>query len=132
MFCSPAGLDSSAIAAIASGVYHKERGEKIRTFSIDYVDNDKNFRPNAFQPNPDAPWVKTVSDYLGTLHENCLIDTPELTEALFPAVLARDLPGMADIDSSLLLFSRWIKGAGHRRPVRRMCRRGFRRVSLVL
>lgn len=103
------GLDSSAIAAIAASVYQRERGEKIRTFSIDYVDNDKNFRPNAFQPNPDAPWVKTVSDYLGTLHENCLIDTPELTDALFPAVLARDLPGMTDVDSSLLLFSRWVK-----------------------
>ena len=103
------GLDSSAIAAIAAGVYQKERNEKIRTFSIDYVDNDKNFRPNAFQPNADAPWVTAVSEYLGTLHENCLIDTPELTGALFPAVLARDLPGMADVDSSLLLFSRWVK-----------------------
>jgi asparagine synthase (glutamine-hydrolysing) len=32
-----------------------------------------------------------------------------LAEAIFPAVIARDLPGMADVDSSLLLFSRWIK-----------------------
>ena len=103
------GLDSSAIAAIASGVYKKERHEKIRTFSIDYVDNDKNFRPSAFQPGDDAPWVRIVSEYLKTSHENCLLDTPELTAALFPAVLARDLPGMTDVDSSLLLFSRWIK-----------------------
>jgi asparagine synthase (glutamine-hydrolysing) len=103
------GLDSSAIAAIAVEVYQKERNEKIRTFSIDYVDNDKNFRPGEFQPNPDAPWVKTVSEFLGTKHMSFFIDTPELTDALFPAVLARDLPGMADIDSSLLLFSALIK-----------------------
>lgn len=103
------GLDSSAIAAIASEVYRKERHEKIQTFSIDYVDNDKNFRPSDFQPNADAPWVRIVSDYLKTAHENCLIDTPELTAALFPSVHARDLPGMTDVDSSLLLFSRWIK-----------------------
>jgi asparagine synthase (glutamine-hydrolysing) len=103
------GLDSSAIAAIASGVYMSERNERLRTFSIDYIDNDKNFRASAFQPNTDAPWVKIVTDYLGTKHENCLIDTPELTEALFLSVLARDLPGMADVDSSLLLFSRWVK-----------------------
>ena len=103
------GLDSSAIAAIASEVYRKERREKLRTFSIDYVNNDKNFRPSAFQPGDDAPWVRIVSDYLKTAHENCLLDTPELTDALFPAVLARDLPGMTDVDSSLLLFSRWIK-----------------------
>jgi asparagine synthase (glutamine-hydrolysing) len=102
------GLDSSAIASVAARVYG-ERGEKIRTFSVDYVDNDKNFRSSGFQPNADAPWITAVSDYLGTNHENCLLDTPELTDALFPAVFARDLPGMTDIDSSLLLFSRWIK-----------------------
>ncbi len=103
------GLDSSAISAIASDVYKAQRNEKITTFSIDYVDNEKNFRAGDFQPNADAPWVKTVSDYLGTAHTNFFIDTPELVEALFPAVLARDLPGMADIDSSLLVFSRRIK-----------------------
>lgn len=103
------GLDSSAISAIAAEVYKKERGERLRTFSIDYVDNDKNFRASSFQPNADAPWVDIVSAYLDTDHEACFIDTPELVDALLPAVLARDLPGMADIDSSLLLFSRWVK-----------------------
>jgi asparagine synthase (glutamine-hydrolysing) len=103
------GLDSSAIAAIAAHVYQHERGERIRTFSIDYVDNDRHFRASGFQPNADAPWVTAVSDYLGTRHENCLLDTPELTGALFPAVRARDLPGMTDVDSSLLLFSAWVK-----------------------
>ncbi len=103
------GLDSSAISSIAATAYRRDRGEPIRTFSIDYVDNDKNFRASGFQPNADAPWVKIVSDTLGTAHEICLLDTPELTDALFPAVRARDLPGMADIDSSLLLFSCWVK-----------------------
>ncbi len=103
------GLDSSAIAAIAAHVYQHERNERIRTFSIDYVDNDRHFRASGFQPNADAPWVAAVSDYLGTRHENCLLDTPELTGALFPAVRARDLPGMTDVDSSLLLFSAWVK-----------------------
>lgn len=102
------GLDSSAISAVASEVY-RERGERIETFSIDYVGNDKYFTVNEFQPNPDAPWVDKVSGYLDTRHSACLIDTPELVDALFPSVLARDLPGMTDVDSSLLLFSRWIK-----------------------
>ncbi len=103
------GLDSSTIAAIAAEVYKTERRDPIRTFSIDYVDNDTNFRAGEFQPNPDAPWVRFVSWYLGTAHKDYLIDTPALTEALLPSVVARDLPGMADIDSSLLLFSRYIK-----------------------
>ncbi len=67
------------------------------------------FDASEFQPNADAPWVKKVSEYLGTRHASYLIDTPELVQALFPAVIARDLPGMTDIDSSLWLFSRWIK-----------------------
>lgn len=103
------GLDSSAISAIAADAYRTQRKERIRTFSIDYVDNEKNFKAGEFQPNADAPWVKLVSDYLGTEHMNFLIDTPELVEALFPSVSARDLPGMADIDASLLVFSRRIK-----------------------
>ncbi len=103
------GLDSSTITAIAARVYQSEGRGPIRTFSIDYVDNDKNFRAGAFQPNSDAPWVKFVSWYLGTEHRDFMADTPELTDALFPAVTARDLPGMADIDSSLLLFSRFVK-----------------------
>ncbi|MEL7656648.1 MAG: asparagine synthase (glutamine-hydrolyzing), partial [Bacillota bacterium] len=103
------GLDSSAITSIASEVYQQEGKEPIRSFSIDYIGNQKYFQASEFQPNEDAPWVTKVSEYLGTRHSNCFIDTPELIEALFPAVLARDLPGMADVDSSLLLFSRWIK-----------------------
>ncbi len=103
------GLDSSTITAIASEVYRKDRNERIRTFSVDYSGNDRYFHVNEFQPNSDAPWVDRVSDYLDTRHSTCLVDTPELIDALFPAVIARDLPGMADIDSSLLLFSHWIK-----------------------
>ena len=103
------GLDSSAITSIAAEVYRTENREPVRTYSVDYVDNEKYFQASEFQPNADAPWVKKVSEYLGTRHESCLIDTPELAEAIFPAVIARDLPGMADVDSSLLLFSRWIK-----------------------
>ncbi|HWQ77940.1 MAG TPA: asparagine synthase (glutamine-hydrolyzing) [Anaerovoracaceae bacterium] len=103
------GLDSSAITAVAAEVYRNEKKDPIRSFSIDYVGNDKFFRANEFQPNPDAPWAEKVSEYLGTRHSVCYIDTPELAESIFPAVFARDLPGMTDVDSSLLLFSRWIK-----------------------
>lgn len=103
------GLDSSAISSVATDVY-KERGMgKLDTYSIDYVDNDKYFQPSTFQPNTDAPWVKRVSEYLGSRHHYITFDTPQLVEALKRATLARDLPGMADVDSSLYLFCREIK-----------------------
>jgi asparagine synthase (glutamine-hydrolysing) len=103
------GLDSSAITAIAAEVYKNENQQRVQTFSIDFAGNDQHFRTSEMQPNADAPWVKKVSDYLHTRHAAYLADTPELVQALFPAVIARDLPGMTDVDSSLWLFSHWIK-----------------------
>lgn len=103
------GLDSSAITAIAAVTYQKEGRSPLKTFSIDYAGNEEHFRANEFQPNPDAPWVKIVSHKFGTIQHSVIIDTPQLVESLYPAVLARDLPGMADIDSSLFLFCCEIK-----------------------
>lgn len=103
------GLDSSAITAIASGAFRQAGREPLRTYSIDYVENERYFRPDHFQPNSDTDWVAVVSKGLGTIHRNILIDTPELVDALTPALRANDLPGMADIDSSLYLFCREVK-----------------------
>ena len=46
---------------------------------------------------------------LHTNHHQIVIDTPELAEYLEDAMIARDMPGMADIDSSLLLFCKNVK-----------------------
>lgn len=103
------GLDSSAITAVAAAAFKREGLGKLHTYSLDYQGNEQHFRPDYFQPNSDAPWAKRVSEYLGTIHHVVEIDTAELSEALTPATLANDLPGMADVDSSLYLFCRQIK-----------------------
>ncbi|MBP2651187.1 MAG: asnO [Firmicutes bacterium] len=102
------GLDSSAISAIAATAY-KAAGQQLNTYSVEYVDNERFFTENSFQPNRDAPWVERVSSYLDTCHHEILLDTPELAGVLENAARARDLPGMADVDTSLYLFSREIK-----------------------
>ena len=102
------GLDSSIISSIAS-TYFKERGETLQTFSVDYVDNAKHFKKSKFQPNADDEYIDIMTKYLGTKHEKFIIDTSQLIEALFNSVDARDLPGMADVDSSLLLFCKEVK-----------------------
>ncbi|MFC0212647.1 asparagine synthase (glutamine-hydrolyzing) [Paenibacillus chartarius] len=103
------GLDSSALTTLAAN-YYKETGTGVlHTYSVDYKDNDKHFKANAFQPNADAPWIQRMSDFLGTNHTYVEFDTPELVESLKSVVLARDTPGMADVDGSLLLFCREIK-----------------------
>ncbi|WP_438444374.1 asparagine synthase (glutamine-hydrolyzing) [Gorillibacterium sp. sgz5001074] len=103
------GLDSSALTAIAASYYAANGQGAVPTYSVDYVDNDKHFKANAFQPNADAPWIKRMSEHLGTVHHPVEFDTPELVESLKSAVLARDTPGMADVDGSLYLFCREIK-----------------------
>ena len=103
------GLDSSAITAFAARAFKEAGQEELRTYSIDYVGNEQHFRPDYFQPNSDSSWVSLVSRHLDTNHRQILVDTPELMKALVPAVRANDLPGMADIDSSLLLFCGEVK-----------------------
>lgn len=44
-----------------------------------------------------------------TNHHKIVIDTPELADSLEDAMISRDVPGMADVDSSFLLFCKNIK-----------------------
>ncbi|UKS27676.1 asparagine synthase (glutamine-hydrolyzing) [Paenibacillus sp. HWE-109] len=103
------GLDSSALTSLAAAHYKDSGQGPLHTFSVDYKDNDKHFKANIFQPNSDAPWIKRMTEHLGTEHHYIEFDTPELVESLKTAVLARDTPGMADVDGSLYLFCREIK-----------------------
>lgn len=103
------GLDSSIISAVAASSFKNNGKGQIHTFSIDYVDNDAYFKPSLFQPNSDAPWVKRLSDEIGSYHHYIEFDTPNVVNALTDAVKAKDLPGMADIDSSLWLFCKEVK-----------------------
>ncbi len=103
------GLDSSIITKFAAD-YCKENGlPPLDTYSIDYVDNDKNFVKSDFQPNSDNYYIELMNKNLHTNHHNIVIDTPELASYLEDAMIARDMPGMADIDSSLLLFCKNVK-----------------------
>ena len=79
------------------------------TYSIDYVDNAKNFVKSDFQPNSDNYYINLMVSKLHTTHHPIVIDTPELTNYLEDAMIASDMPGMADIDSSLLLFCKHVK-----------------------
>ncbi len=116
------GLDSSIITKFASD-YCKDNGlAPLDTYSIDYVDNDKNFVKSDFQPNSDNYYIDLMTKNLYTNHHKIIIDTPELAQSLEDAMIARDMPGMADIDSSLLLFCKNVKKEMTVSLTRRMCR----------
>ena len=103
------GLDSSIITKFAADYCKKQGLPPLDTYSIDYVDNDKNFVKSDFQPNSDNYYIDLMNQNLHTSHHKIVIDTPELASYLEDAMIARDMPGMADIDSSLLLFCKNVK-----------------------
>lgn len=102
------GLDSSAITAIAAASYAEE-GMKLHTYSIDYEGNDEHFKKNIFQPESDLAFIEKMTKRFDTVHHPCVISQKTLVERLTDAVHLRDLPGMADIDSSLLWFCEKVK-----------------------
>ncbi len=102
------GLDSSIISSIANS-YFKEKGQTLKTFSVTYEDNDRFFKTNKFQPNSDTEFIKKMCKYLDCEHHLITLTNEDLANALLLSVDARDLPGMSDVDSSLLLFCKEIK-----------------------
>lgn len=102
------GLDSSAISAIAAE-YFKEKGKKLTTYSIDYEDNEKFFKASMFQPTSDEYFAERMAKFIDSNHKTILLKQEDLANALKDATISRDLPGMADVDSSLLLVCKEIR-----------------------
>lgn len=102
------GLDSSIITAVAARYYETEGRPPLETYSFDYTDNQKFFRPSTFQPDGDWPWVERMTDAFHTRHTVLTCPIPALADLLENAMAAKDLPGMADVDSSLLYFCRQV------------------------
>lgn len=102
------GLDSSVITAIGAREM-AAKGEILSTYSFDYEDNSKYFKASHFQPDSDTKWVPRMVEEFNTNHTYLVCPNHMLTELLEEALLAKDLPGMADVDASLLYFCREVK-----------------------
>jgi len=102
------GVDSSIVTAVASD-YLSEIGSRMNTFSFDFKDNGIYFRSNAFQPERDRPYVDIMLSKYNLNHTYLECDESLLAGLLYTAVDAKDLPGMADIDASLLYFCSLVK-----------------------
>jgi len=103
------GLDSSCVTAVAAQNLALGEGERLATYSFDYEDNERYFKSTAFQPDSDERWVRRMTFEFSTKHSFLSANTDDLIKNLEEAVIARDLPGMADIDSSLLHFCKLIR-----------------------
>ncbi len=97
------GIDSSIVTMLAAD-YMREQGGTLNTFSFDFSENEKYFQSNSFQPERDLPYVNIMLKRCRTHHTYLECSQTTLFHSLFDAVDAKDLPGMTDVDASLLYF----------------------------
>ncbi|MFA9380157.1 MAG: asparagine synthase (glutamine-hydrolyzing) [Acetanaerobacterium sp.] len=102
------GLDSSLVSAVSAQVL-RERGDTLDTYSFEFADNSRYFKPSSFQPSEDGPFAALMARHINSRHRVLVCETSALITGLYGAVRAKDLPGMADVDSSLLYFCERIK-----------------------
>ncbi|CDO06251.1 asparagine synthase [Mycolicibacterium cosmeticum] len=105
------GLDSSAMTAIAAA-QAGERGDKVRSFSVDFAGLTDNFVPDALRSTPDTPFVHDVAAKAGTIHHDIVLSNDDIANPAIrrAAIAARDFPsGLGDLDQSLYLLLREIK-----------------------
>ncbi len=102
------GLDSSVVSAVSAQALH-EQGKTLDTYSFEFADNSRYFKPSAFQPSEDGPYAQLMAKHIGSRHRVLVCETSALITGLYGAVRAKDLPGMADVDSSLLYFGEQVK-----------------------
>jgi asparagine synthase (glutamine-hydrolysing) len=107
------GLDSSAMTAIAARQL-AEKGERVRSFAVDFAGQEENFVPDEMRATPDAPYVRDVAATSRTDHQDIVLGSGELADpdVRSAVIRARDMPaGLGDMDASLYLLFRAIRGA---------------------
>lgn len=102
------GLDSSVISAVCAQEMDKKE-ETLQTFSLDYLNNNQYFTASKFQPNSDDVYIRMMQEHIRSRHHWTVLTPENLISSLEEATWARDLPGMADVDFSLLAFCREIR-----------------------
>jgi len=98
------GLDSTALTALMA----RRMDHPVDSYSVDYEDSALYDQPSAFRPERDEPYARMAAEHLKTSHHIVTLTTENLVASLDEAMALRGLPGMADIDSALLLFARRI------------------------
>lgn len=102
------GIDSSLVSAVCANEL-KKQGKQLQTYSFDFVNNEKYFKSNPFQPSSDKPYATKMVEFLDSKHTYLECDNYTMADCLYESVDARDLPAMADVDSSMLHFCRQVK-----------------------
>lgn len=97
------GLDSSAISGLAAERLAR-RGERLRTFAVDFLHQEQNFTPDAMRDTPDSPFVREVAERIQSAHQDVVLNSADLLDLSVrrAVITARDNPaGLGELDLSL-------------------------------
>ncbi|WP_037577702.1 asparagine synthase (glutamine-hydrolyzing) [Phaeacidiphilus oryzae] len=106
------GLDSSVITALAARGLASEGNGPVRSFSVDFVGQTENFRPDALRGTPDGPYAHALAEHVAADHSDIVLSVEDLMDRRHRAAVlrARDLPiGLGEADTSLYLLFRAIR-----------------------
>ena len=102
------GLDSSGLTGLAAREFQKDR-KRLHTYSVDFEESSRYFATSPIHESLDAPWVKRVSEYVGTQHQTITLHTQELLDNLLIPMYAHDHPAYGQIETSMYLLFKAIK-----------------------
>ncbi|KWT61631.1 asparagine synthetase B [Streptomyces albus subsp. albus] len=107
------GLDSSAVTALAARSLAECGAGPVRSFSVDFAGNERDFTANVVHSSPDAPYAAEMAGHVAADHTNLVISLEELTDPRIRALVpkAYDAPAamLGDGYASLYLLFRAIR-----------------------
>ncbi|MFE9686743.1 asparagine synthase (glutamine-hydrolyzing) [Streptomyces sp. NPDC006285] len=105
------GLDSSALTALAARALGAS-GEALRSFAVDFPDQEKNFQPHDVSPTVDRPYAHAMAKHAGCNHRDVMLEAAALSapEVRRAAVEAEGFPvGLGDRENSLYLLFKAVR-----------------------
>jgi asparagine synthase (glutamine-hydrolysing) len=100
------GLDSSTITGLAAQRLARD-GEQVRTFSVDFVNQERNFVPDDMRDTPDSPFIREVAALWRSDHHDVKLNPADLSDLAVrrAAIGTHDIPfALGDMDGSLYLL----------------------------
>lgn len=106
------GLDSSLVTALAQTALQRQGAGPVRSFSVDFVEQTKNFQSDELRTTLDAPYIKEMVQHVGSSHSDIVLSAAALADAEVRKVVlrCRDYPqSFGDGDASFYLLCRAIR-----------------------
>src|SRR5262249_40462940 len=72
------GLDSSIMTAMAHRAMARQKGARIRSFSVDFTEHGTGFVANEFHKSSDTPYVRDLVAHVGCDHTEVILNSREL------------------------------------------------------